>query len=101
MGMILSGEVADWTLYRLGEKKWAALSAVKERFGVRCWLRYRDDIFIIYRDRKLFDSYLGGFRRAISAHYASAHCRFLPGAEPVADMRPYLLLRGRAQEACI
>jgi phytanoyl-CoA hydroxylase len=43
----------------------------------------------------------GGFRRAISTHYASAECRFLPGAEPVAGARPYLLVRGRAHEGCI
>jgi phytanoyl-CoA hydroxylase len=42
-----------------------------------------------------------GFRRAISTHYASAHCRFLPGAEPVATARPYLLVRGQAQSGCI
>lgn len=42
-----------------------------------------------------------GFRRAISAHYASARCGFLKGAEPVAQVRPYLLVRGRAHEGCI
>ena len=42
-----------------------------------------------------------GFRRAISAHYASAACRFLPGAEPVAGRRPYLLVRGREHPGCI
>jgi phytanoyl-CoA hydroxylase len=42
-----------------------------------------------------------GFRRAISAHYASATCRFLPGAEPVAASRPYLLVRGAEHEGCI
>ena len=36
-----------------------------------------------------------GFRRAISAHYAAADCRYLPGAEPVADLRPYTLVRGQ------
>ena len=43
----------------------------------------------------------GGFRRAISTHYASAECRFLPGAEPVAGVRPYLLARGREHAGCI
>jgi phytanoyl-CoA hydroxylase len=38
-----------------------------------------------------------GFRRAISTHYASAACEFLPGAKPVGAMRPYLLVRGREQ----
>jgi phytanoyl-CoA hydroxylase len=37
-----------------------------------------------------------GFRRGISAHYASAACRYLPGAEPIAEARPYTLVRGRA-----
>ncbi len=35
-----------------------------------------------------------GFRRAISSHYAAADCRYLPGAEPVAELRPYTLVRG-------
>ena len=42
-----------------------------------------------------------GFRRAISAHYASAACRFLPGAEPIGQKRPYLLVRGQAHAGCI
>ena len=42
-----------------------------------------------------------GFRRAISAHYASAECKFIPGGEPIAGARPYLLLRGAAHEGAI
>ena len=42
-----------------------------------------------------------GFRRAISAHYASAECRFLPGAKPIGRGRPYTLVRGHAHEGCI
>lgn len=42
-----------------------------------------------------------GCRRAISAHYASATCRFLPGAEPVRERRPYLLVRGHEHPGCI
>ena len=41
-----------------------------------------------------------GFRRAISAHYASATCRFLPRARPIGGKRPYLLVQGRAHEGC-
>jgi len=41
-----------------------------------------------------------GFRRAISTHYASAHCRFLPGLE-TGQRRPYLLVRGSEQPGCI
>jgi phytanoyl-CoA hydroxylase len=36
-----------------------------------------------------------GFRRAISAHYASARCRFLDDGLPHGG-RPYVLVRGRA-----
>jgi phytanoyl-CoA hydroxylase len=42
-----------------------------------------------------------GFRRAISAHYASASCRFLANAKPIAGSRPYVLVRGREHEGCI
>ncbi len=42
-----------------------------------------------------------GFRRAISAHYASATCRFLPNARPIGGKRPYLLVQGREHEGCI
>jgi len=42
-----------------------------------------------------------GFRRAISSHYASATCEFLPGARSVGERRPYLIVRGREHEGCI
>jgi len=42
-----------------------------------------------------------GFRRAISTHYASAECEFLPGAAPLGKTRPYLLLRGQEHEGRI
>lgn len=42
-----------------------------------------------------------GFRRAISAHYASAACRYQRGAEPLSKRRPYLLVRGRELPDCI
>jgi phytanoyl-CoA hydroxylase len=42
-----------------------------------------------------------GFRRAISNHYASASCKFIPGCEPRGEGRPYILVQGREQEGCI
>jgi len=42
-----------------------------------------------------------GFRRAISSHYASAACRYVPGGEPIAEPRPYRLVRGREHAGCI
>jgi phytanoyl-CoA hydroxylase len=37
-----------------------------------------------------------GFRRAISAHYASARCAWIEKHRPIAGSRPYVLVRGRA-----
>jgi len=42
-----------------------------------------------------------GFRRAISAHYASAACRYLERGRPLAGRRPYRLVRGREHAGCI
>ena len=42
-----------------------------------------------------------GFRRAISAHYASASCRYVPGQSPISKGRPYVLVRGQAHADCI
>ncbi len=42
-----------------------------------------------------------GFRKAISAHYASAACRYVEGGSPVSRGRPYVLVRGREHEGCI
>ena len=42
-----------------------------------------------------------GYRRAISAHYASAACRFMKGMAPLDGGRPYTLVQGREHEGCI
>jgi phytanoyl-CoA hydroxylase len=42
-----------------------------------------------------------GYRRAISAHYASAACRYLKGQSPIGKGRPYVLVRGRSHPDCI
>jgi phytanoyl-CoA hydroxylase len=42
-----------------------------------------------------------GYRRAISAHFASATCRYLEGMAPIDGRRPYLLVQGREYEGCI
>ena len=42
------------------------------------------------------------FRPAISSHYASAECRYLPGHAPLpGGERPYILVQGREHEGCI
>lgn len=42
-----------------------------------------------------------GFRRAISAHYASAECRYLPDAGDLPGRRRYTLVAGREHPGCI
>ena len=42
-----------------------------------------------------------GFRRAISAHYASATCRYIEGQSPIEKRRPYVLVQGREHAGCI
>jgi phytanoyl-CoA hydroxylase len=42
-----------------------------------------------------------GYRRAISAHFASSTCQYLPGMAPVDGRRPYVLVQGVEYEGCI
>ncbi|MEE9608813.1 MAG: phytanoyl-CoA dioxygenase family protein, partial [Myxococcota bacterium] len=43
-----------------------------------------------------------GFRRAISAHFASAACQWVEGLSPIGEgSRPYVLVRGREHAGCI
>ncbi len=42
-----------------------------------------------------------GFRRAISAQYASAACRYLEGMSPIGKGRPYVLVKGHEHAECI
>ena len=39
MGACHSGQISDWTLYRLGEERWATDTAIQAQFGVKGWLR--------------------------------------------------------------
>ncbi|MCH6578395.1 MAG: porin [Proteobacteria bacterium] len=40
-------------------------------------------------------------KTAISAHYASATCRYVRGMSPIGEGRPYVLVQGREHEGCI
>lgn len=42
-----------------------------------------------------------GFRRAISAHFASARCQYVKGQSPIGKGRPYVLVRGQEHADCI
>ena len=47
MGQIQSGDLSDMCLYNIAEKGWASLNRVKNRHGIACYIRYRDDIIIL------------------------------------------------------
>jgi phytanoyl-CoA hydroxylase len=99
-GELLRHENPKWEYLNLGYFGVADSSYVDSR--VHLEMRPGDTVFfhplLIHGSGRNRSS---GFRRAISCHYASAHCRFLPGADSVGNLRPYILVRGEAQAGCI
>ena len=47
MGMISSGEIADFVLYILLELGFLLLPHVRERFHIRGYYKFKDDLFIV------------------------------------------------------
>ena len=47
MGMISSGDFADFVLYVLVELGFLLLPSVRERFHIRAYFRFKDDLFVI------------------------------------------------------
>ena len=47
MGACHSGQAADSVLHKLGEAPWSLDPVIQRKYRVRCWLRYRDDIFVV------------------------------------------------------
>jgi len=99
-GELLNHENPDWEHLNLGYFGVADSSYLDSR--VHLEMQPGDTVFfhplLIHGSGRNRSS---GFRRAISTHYASAHCRFLKGADSVGDIRPYLLVRGEMQAGCI
>ena len=70
MGSCHSGDISDMVLYKAGEANWALKPDVQRHFGVRGWLRYRDDIFVVIGGtsgsrREFFE----GFKRRASVRW--------------------------------
>ena len=59
-----AGDFADLCLYRLMEQSWACKAAVREKFGVLEYLRFRDDVFIIGIPEET-DDHIHGMRKFI------------------------------------
>ena len=63
-GLPHSSEVADWSFFNIAE---SGLINNKERFGIICYLRYRDDILMVVDDDQLWrnvSTFIGILRKA-------------------------------------
>ena len=47
MGMISSGDIADWLLFWLLEKHFLLLARVRERFSTQAYFKFKDDLFLV------------------------------------------------------
>ena len=47
MGLICSGEISDWTFFADAEENFVLDDAVRTRFGILLYLRFKDDIFVV------------------------------------------------------
>ena len=68
MGCIHSGDLSDMLLYLRAERSFALSPVVRQRFGVRGYVRYRDDIFLCLRGAS-WHEWLAAFRTALSPTY--------------------------------
>lgn len=50
MGLSHSGEFADAAFYTVAERAWAVNRTVQETYGCKLYLRFKDDIFMIFRN---------------------------------------------------
>jgi len=99
-GELLAHENPDWEWLNLGYFGAAGVGKGAER--VHLEMEPGDTVF--FHPLLLHGSGRNrteGFRKAISCHYASARCRYLPGAGPIGKGRPYLSVRGQSYEGCI
>lgn len=70
MGSVVSGALCDYVLYVLGEREWAANPKVAQRFGIKTWLRYRDDVFVIYENFVELKNFIEVFRKRIGGAWS-------------------------------
>ena len=54
MGLVHSSAVCDACLYTLAERPWACREEVLREFGVKMFVRFRDDVFAVATNFKIF-----------------------------------------------
>ena len=76
MGQILSGDVSDLVCWDLCEAGWASRADIQAAYGVHLYVRYRDDILIIYSRQEAAISEstgLSGFIRGMKERAGSVY----------------------------
>ena len=63
MGLQASGPLADAAFFVKAERDWCVRPAVAESYGIREYVRFRDDLFIVASDRNLTRAWYGELRR--------------------------------------
>jgi len=63
MGLVHSGAVSDLALCARAEISWACRSDVQDAHRILCWLRFRDDIFVVGADKGLLKAFYSEFSR--------------------------------------
>ena len=66
MGLPASGPIADSVFYTLAEKSWGTNPLVMEAHGIRHYVRFKDDLFVIATNRALTRKWYRGLCRAAS-----------------------------------
>lgn len=69
MGMMISGEISDLCYYRKVERSFACVPSVQRRFGISSYLRYRDDVVVVYDSTPLFCQFLQLYRQKLAPTY--------------------------------
>ena len=84
MGMISSGDFADYVLYVLLELGFLLLSVVRVRFHIRAYFRFKDDLLIVaggpeWSRRALYDvmQVKARFFKLVLDSSSPLHARFL------------------------
>ena len=51
MGLPCSSSIADIAIHELAEKHWASCAMTQQLFGIKLWVRFCDDIFMVSKGR--------------------------------------------------
>ena len=70
MGLQISGPVSDLSFLEVAERVWATCPRIMGAHGIRHYVRFKDDIFVIASDRTLTRTWYAQFRKLASSLFA-------------------------------